>query len=98
MLTTVTVFSLVSCLFVFLRLSFQSSLSILDAGPLCDMCFASIFFQPVACLFCRAEVFNINKNLAYQLFVLGLCLCMLPKMLLLNSRLAINSFSLLLYT
>lgn len=46
---------------VFLWLSFQSSLSILDAGPLCDMCFASIFFQPVACLFCRAEVFNINK-------------------------------------
>ena len=72
-LMCLSIFSLVSCLFrsfahlkktglfIFLWLIFQSSLSILDASPLCDMCFANIFCQPVACLFCRAEVFNVNK-------------------------------------
>ena len=38
-------------LFVFLLLSFKSSLYIMDNSPLSDVSFANIFSQPVVCLF-----------------------------------------------
>ena len=38
-------------LFIFLLLSFKSSLNILDNGPLLDMSFVNMFPQCVACLF-----------------------------------------------
>ena len=44
-------------LFVFLLLSFKSSLTILDIRPLLGMCFVKIFYLSVACLFILLTVF-----------------------------------------
>jgi len=40
-----------NCFIYFAILSFKSSLDILDACPLSNVCFANIFFQPMAYLF-----------------------------------------------
>ena len=54
-------------LFIFLLLSFKSSLYILDNSPLSDMSFANIYFQSLACLFIPLTmpftewVFNFNE-------------------------------------
>ena len=67
-------------LFVFLLLSFKSSLTILDTRPLLGMCFVKIFYQSVACLFIlltlsfvEQQFFIFMKSKLFLSWIIGSC-------------------------
>lgn len=76
-----------SGLFVFLLLSFKSSLNILETSPLSDMYFTNIFspfcglsFDSLKSVFHRAEVLNFNKdNILFHIMVYIVSFIIKPK-------------------
>ena len=67
-------------LFVFLLLSFKSSLTILDIRPLLGMCFVKIFYLSVACLFIlltlsfvEQQFFIFMKSKLFLSWIIGSC-------------------------
>ena len=62
-------------LLVFLLLSFESSLCILDRSFLLDIWFVNIFPQSVLCLFIRIKDFSQSQMCYLQFSFYGLCFC-----------------------